>query len=443
VTVDIVGAPEIARSFAGVLTVRAALAQVVNVAANPAFTNPGSPVDVTAKVFNAVNSPQQALASYTLTDAGGSVVFTSTPAPLSLTVQTTLATVDMGSFDTTGLAIGNYTINVSLTDPSGHPIPGATGQGSVQIGLPVGASLTVSPSSVPAGNGLVTNTLQIDRNTTLPDALTLYGHMATKPGVSSVALYHDATHDLAYVGGANGVDIVNIHDPANPVDLKTFGSDLIVQGGSTLVRVDTINGAKYLVVGTQVQSNASRFTVLIYSMADPLSPTLVNGPTGTPITHVFSSDLLVQGNTILVPTSGNSGFYPGPITTQFGNVLSIDVSNPAAPLLKDVLFKSPGPPNSGTTNQLGGAIVDDQFAYIASSTSTGGDLQGGVGRVMVVDYSDPAHLQFPREVDIPGTVHTFTLAIQGNRASLFYTNPAVFPAPGPNNCQHCAMSCMR
>jgi hypothetical protein len=33
--------------------------------------------------------------------------------------------------------------------------------------------------------------------------------------------------------------------------------------------------------------------------------------------------------------------------------------------------------------------------------------------------------------------------IPGASPSLFYTNPAVFPAPGPNNCQHCAMSCMR
>jgi dihydroorotate dehydrogenase len=36
-----------------------------------------------------------------------------------------------------------------------------------------------------------------------------------------------------------------------------------------------------------------------------------------------------------------------------------------------------------------------------------------------------------------------TLDNPGAQASLFYTNPAVFPAPGPNNCQHCAMSCMR
>ncbi|MCA1686310.1 MAG: hypothetical protein LC745_10090, partial [Planctomycetia bacterium] len=365
---------------------------------------------------NAVNAPQDALASYTVTAPGGGVAFTSHPVPLALSVQTTLATVDMGSFDTTGLAVGNYAIDVTLTDPSGRPIPGATGRGNVQIGLPVGATLTVSPSSVPAGNGVVTNTLQINRNTALPDALALYGHVATKPDVSSVALYHDAAHDLAYVGGANGVDIVNIHDPANPVDLKTFGSDLIVQGGGTLVRVDTISGAKYLIVGTQVKSNASRFTLLIYAMADPLNPTLVNGPTGTPINHVFAQDLLVNGNTVLVPTSGNSGSFPRPITTQFGNVLSIDVSDPAAPVLKDVLFKSPGPPNSGTTNQTGGAIVDNQFAYIASSTSTGSDLQGGVGRVMVVDYSDPSHLQFPREVDIPGTVHVLTLAVQGNLA---------------------------
>ena len=65
-----------------------------------------------------------------MTDANGTVVFTSTPVALTLNVQTSLITVDMGSFPTTSLADGTYTINVTVTDASGNPIPGATGQGS-------------------------------------------------------------------------------------------------------------------------------------------------------------------------------------------------------------------------------------------------------------------------------------------------------------------------
>ena len=66
--------------------------------------DPGAPVDVTAKVLNSVNQQQQALASYTVTDPTGTVVFyTSTPVALTLNVQTSLITVDLGSFPTTSL----------------------------------------------------------------------------------------------------------------------------------------------------------------------------------------------------------------------------------------------------------------------------------------------------------------------------------------------------
>ena len=46
-------------------------------------------------------------------------------------------------------------------------------------------------------------------------------------------------------------------------------------------------------------------------------------------------------------------------------------------------------PDSQTT-QFGATIVNGQIAYIASSTANGGSTQDGVGRVLVVDYSDPA-----------------------------------------------------
>src|SRR5262249_31343852 len=52
---------------------------------------------------------------------------------------------------------------------------------------------------------------------------------------------------------------------------------------------------------------------------------------------------------------------------------------------------------------------------IASSTNTGGSTQSGVGRVLVVDFSDPSHMT-ATEVDIPGTFQVVDIGLQGNQA---------------------------
>ena len=75
---------------------------------------------MSANVLDAVNQPQQALASFTVRGPGGNVVFTSKPVPLALTVQTALITANLGTLDTTGFGKGAYTINVTVTE-SGRP----------------------------------------------------------------------------------------------------------------------------------------------------------------------------------------------------------------------------------------------------------------------------------------------------------------------------------
>ena len=91
------------------------------------------------------------------------------------------------------------------------------------------------------------------------------------------------------------------------------------------------------------------------------------------------------------------------------------MSDPAAPQLEGVLFPGNNNPNS-QTNQFGATIVNDQIAYIASTTTNGGSTQDGVGRVLVVDYSDPTNPTDLGEVDIPGTYQILDVAVQGNQA---------------------------
>ena len=419
-------APEITLTTPGQLDLRPEALLVGAVVTNPPFTNPGGQVDVTAQIESTVNGPRQVSVSYTVTDVNGNVLFTDTaPVTVPLSITSGLTTVDLGTFDTTSFSDGSDTITVTAIDQSSQPLPTATGVGSVTIGSPVTASLSVSTPIVPTGSGTVTNTLQINSSIPLPDPLTVDGQTATTPA-TTVALYQDAIDNLslAYVSGPNGIDIVNVSNPVAPVDLGTFGQTNIVQGGLTVGRVDTIGGADYLIVGTTPQNSTGKvapFKLLIYSLAEPLSPLLVsdtasfpNPLNGVDYNSGFLSDMVVQGNTVLVPTKAYFSFG-GISESQFGNVLAIDVSNPSAPQLDGVLFPGASNPDSLTT-QFGVAIVNSQIAYIASSTDTSFSTQNGVGRVLIVDYSDPTNPIDLGEVDIPGTYQIVAVAVQGNQA---------------------------
>ncbi|HKI37475.1 MAG TPA: hypothetical protein VKA46_36810 [Gemmataceae bacterium] len=162
VTVTPEGAPDIAQSVTGTLTVRPTFVDVTQVVVNPTLAKQGTPVDVVARLLNSINQQQQALASYTVTDSGGHVVFTSTAVPLTLNVVSLLSSVDLGSFPTTGLANGVYTATVTITDLSGHLLPGGTNQGTVLVGTPVSATLTTAPTTLAPGTGTVTTTLQVN-----------------------------------------------------------------------------------------------------------------------------------------------------------------------------------------------------------------------------------------------------------------------------------------
>ena len=96
VTVAADDAPEIARSVQGTFTVRDAFVRVTQVDAGPGFVAPGGSVQVSARVLNVVNQARQAVASYVVKDSGGQTIYTSSSAPVTLDVQASLTTVDLG-----------------------------------------------------------------------------------------------------------------------------------------------------------------------------------------------------------------------------------------------------------------------------------------------------------------------------------------------------------
>ena len=119
ITATAAEAPEITLGTPGQLDLRPESLLVGSVVTNPAFSDPGGKVDVTAKIESVVNEPQNVAVSYVVTDANGNVLVpASTAVTVPLTITSGLTTVDLGSFDTTGFADGADTVTVTVTDPS-------------------------------------------------------------------------------------------------------------------------------------------------------------------------------------------------------------------------------------------------------------------------------------------------------------------------------------
>jgi hypothetical protein len=257
VTATAEGAPEINQSAAGSLTVRNAFVQVTSVTPSPSFTNPGGLVDVSARILNITDNPLPAQAFYTVSDANGNIVFTSTPVSVPFTAFASFPTVDLGEFNTTGLAEGSYTINVMVTDSSGNPLTNVIGQSSVVIGSPVTASLSVSPTTIylstdAAGYGWFIDTLP-HTNAANPSA-SLSGH----EDLLTVLM-----HELGHTLGLNDLN------PAKfPDDLMTETLATDVQRMPSALDVMKVIGAK--------SNSISAVSVQAVPVKDALSHTAVS-----------------------------------------------------------------------------------------------------------------------------------------------------------------------
>ncbi len=413
------GAAEIKRTTTGALTARAQYVQIVSVNTIPTFTDPGGSVDVTARILNSVNKEQVASASFTVTDSSNHVLFTSAKVAVTLHVLTALTTVDLGNLDTTGFATGNDTITVTLTDPSGTPIPGATGTGSLLVGSPVTASLTTTPTTLPAGNGTATTTLQLDSPSAQGAGFSIAGQLNIA-GAKGVAVQGT----LAYVGTATDIHVVDSSDPTHPVDVASFGAaDLAGKAVSDL----KINNGNVLVVEA---GSFSASSILTFSLANPTAPTLLGQ---TPLafqgaTYSAEQALFTLSNNHVYTNAFWYRYFlsGGQIFGQFGEVLDVDISNPAAPAVVGVAYNLPADPAhqypdgnffpDGSSNVWQTAAVNNNILLAGTTTATQDVYTGVSGIVMAVDVSDPANPVVLKKLTIPGMAVVTGISVQGNQA---------------------------
>ena len=362
VTAKAEGATEITQNTPGMLTLRTTSIVATGILTNPSYTNPGGKVDVSAQILGTVNQSTQISAYYTVTDSTGKVLYTSTPAPVAVTANSGLITLDLGNLDTTGFAKGIDTITVTLLDATNKPIPGGSTSTTYLIGQPVTATLSTTPTSVPTGSDTVTTTLSVTTQSTYPSPLTLQGAVATPAPGTSVALYTSGSSTYAYESGTGGIDVINVTDPSNPQLVETFGQGDIVNGqfGFNVARVV----GNELLVGTSNGNNGSVFNLLVYSLTNPDQP---RSSSATPRSTTASSTTCwstapARPSSFQPAASSTSGSF---IYQDFGDFVSIDLSNPTQPALAGSLFNNEGQPDGGDMSQFGGVLVNDQIAYSA------------------------------------------------------------------------------
>jgi len=378
------GAPEITRSTTGAFEPRTATVQVVGVDPNPAFTNPGGQVDVTARIVNAVNTQQKAAVSYTVSNPAGTVIFTSQPVTTTLNVLTTVDSVDLGNLDTTGFALGQDTITVTVDDRSGRPIAGATGTGNLLIGTPVTANLSVSPTTLPIGTGTVANTLQVSGSTTIgtPTTITLMSNASTLAASTPDEAVLDTgdTTGLTFVpalegsfgsftpvptGAPAGTEVVNI--PPGDGESGFFEVTFTLPAGFTNA---SLSGAANIDDYGRAFLNGAPISPSIFSSDPNLLSEFANSSFST-----NDNSLFVVGQNVLLFSDDNHQFG-GPSAAAFYANVTYTAGGTAFPTPLTLLGQT-------QTTAVGESVaLNGSMAYVA-----------GTGGIDVVDVSNPASPQ--------------------------------------------------
>lgn len=401
VTAD--GAPEVQRSTYGSFTARDELVSVLSVTSAPAFTDPGGSVDVTTRLLNALNRERDLLVSYRVKNAGGAELFSSAPQAVQMSVLSSVATVALGAFDTSGLPLGSYTLEVSVTESDGTPLPGGSGSGTLLVGSPLNATLSVDPDSLPAGDGQAAVTLQIDSLVNYDaNGIGLIGLTDTLGGGRSVAV----RGDYAYLGGTEGVTVLNISTPQDPLIVHTFG---LAGNNRTWIKGD------YLLV-------ANELNLTVYGLTDPEQPELLasaaSGVTGTHASGLYVQDDLAFINTIIF-------IWGSSFVGIRGDTIIYDLSDPLNPQSLGLFYNTPQgsyPQWPGSNYFIGeSAVGKDDVVYLMSSSAETAAV-GGTGRLRMLDVSDPQNVTEAGVFDLPGTVLLGGMAIQGNRALVVGTD---------------------
>ena len=469
-----VGAPEFAISAPGSLLVRPQAVSIDQVTLTPPYGPPGTQFAVTARVFAEVNQsvyPVSLVAQ--LNNASGPITYDDYESSyFSLTPTTTLQTIAIGTFDSTNLPDGPYTVSVTALGFSNIPFNGSSATGSFLVGAPLTATLTANanstpPATVPPGSSAVQVALNITRDTSVQNPISTLVESVQLKGISkSMALYQNGPQQLAYACSDSYVNIVDVTNPAQMQVLGTFANSLLTTengnpvAGFQVVACNTYNNnliLSYSRYDGNTTPNPIPTHFAVFSLANPLSPAQVGSVVD--IQRPDSLGLYVAGNTALMYQS--TTFYDpvdSVVYQETGDVWAGDLSNAsstgAVSYLNDIYScggtnPSTGNCNNTTTVQVGavsggvctttptqvpndpyeggpyrigpGTAVNSTTTYFASTSASGGNVENPgcptlTGQLLVVDTSTPSNPKLVTSVSDPAMAFMTGVAIQGNLA---------------------------
>ena len=465
------GNPAFAISAPGSLLVRPQAVSIDNVTVTPAFGPPGTKFQITARVFAEVNSDSTAyLQSQPYNSSGNPVTFGQQSAQFNLTTTSTLQTVTIGTFDSTNLPNGVYTLQIKAFN-NGLPIPGATATGSVLVGAPLTGTLTANanttpPGTVPPGSSTVQVALTLTRDSTPNPVSTLVGTVGLSGVPRSMVLYQAGGQQLAYVCSDAYVNIVDVSTPSNPVVKGTFAHDVLTTENSSTVpgfqvMACSIYNNELILSYSRFDGNTTAQPIpthfATYSLANPLAPVQVGSVVD--VQRSDSAGLYVAGNTALMYQS--TTFYnpfSAFIFQETGDLWTLDLTNASTGSLSYLndLYTCGG--INPSTNQCNNAVnvptasfsggqcvstgttpipndatrggpyriglgtaVNSHITYFASTSAFGADIEQPScpvvdGQILVIDTSNPSTPSITTKVDVPAMTFMTGIAVQGNIA---------------------------
>jgi uncharacterized protein (TIGR03437 family) len=224
--------------------------------------------------------------------------------------------------------------------------------------------------------------------------------------------------NVAYVCGTQGIHVVDISNSSAPKLLSTFGqSDL------------NGNGVFCTMFGNNLLEIVNTQSLFTYSLANATQPQSLSGQVSPPLP--FAGSAFLSGNTAFFTTDWFT-FFGSTIATQHGELYAYDLSNPAKPAFLSSLQPGSSPASSNLSPRFGGTAIDSTTAYIAATTSTGGDPNSGQGAIQVIDISNPGNMQAITQILVPQATVLTTVVPQGNTA-IVVGNTKSWRNPGTPN----------
>jgi hypothetical protein len=237
-------------------------------------------------------------------------------------------------------------------------------------------------------------------------SITQLGSVVTASPGESFAL----SGNIAYVCDDNEVSVVDIMNPQAPQIVATALSGLFQQASDTHCAL--LRGA-LSVFSDQSSTVGDTPGYSAFDLTNPLQPQLI---AATPINKRFFQAPVYIGNLAFVPTDSLEFFLGFQWDAEFGDLLAVDLTNFSNPVL-DGTAEQPqvDPVYGGPTVVLGATEADTNLLYLGGSTSTGG-ANNGVGRLQIVDVTNPAAMQISGQLLIPGTSLFYAPLIEGTVA---------------------------